>query len=685
MSTVTGEACADGNPDKVADQISDAVVDAFLSADPYSRVGCETLVTSNRIILAGEVRGPPGVVDGLEEVVRETVRLIGFEQVGFHWKLSDYACHLHALSADIAMGVDAHGNKDEGAGDTATLLGYAVDDTVELMPAAQQFANNIVKRLSFARRSGETPDLEPDGRCEVTITSEADRPSFINSVTLINQHRDGLLPQDVHDIVMPYILATVPADMVNADTRWLINPTGNFVIGGPDGDCGLTGRQAPRDNYGATIASAIAFSGKDPFKIDRSGSYACRYLAKNVVAAGLARRCTIQMTYAVGVSTPMTFVVDLHDTGRVDERGLERVLSEMLGGVTPRAIREHLGLSRPIYGRTAAFGHFGREPDADGGFPWERTDLLTELRRLADLGALGSPRRRQISLRDTHRIHSDTDSIVFSTQCTNVTVELAKASLQFFTRVLRKQLPGVPIHAELHEGAEYQIDLVIRVPPSAREAAITELGNYLRVVTGEAPAENVYDDPVVAAQVRLQRSQAALMLQTRLEMLTLERDMLSQRVDDLKERLLDTRSMHERERLALERQAEASQLQVLALTSELSRYSGRTPDIILEALRIVGEVSVKPADITQLVASITDLGAGQSQAVVSSLAKLGELLIGAQSSQKLDDEKLDTVLREIKISQPTLLSRLSNMALNTGIGVLGNALWAALQRAMFGG
>jgi S-adenosylmethionine synthetase len=377
----TSESVSEGHPDKVADRISDVVVDAFLAADPQARVACETMVTTNRIILAGEVRGPDGVIEGLEEKVRAAVKDIGYEQSGFHWKNADYACHLHAQSADIAVGVDATSNKDEGAGDQGIMFGYATNETPELMPATLQYSHNILKDLATARHSGERPELEPDAKSQVTLHYVNGKPVGAASIVLSTQHREGLSPSDIYDLVRPYIEKVLPEGFITEATEWHVNPTGIFVIGGPDGDCGLTGRKIIVDTYGgAAPHGGGAFSGKDPTKVDRSAAYACRYLAKNVVAAGLADRCTIQIGYAIGVSKPLSFYVDLNDTGKVDPAKLEAILPEMIGGATPRGIREHLKLNRPIYARTAAYGHFGRKPDADGGFSWEATDLADELR-----------------------------------------------------------------------------------------------------------------------------------------------------------------------------------------------------------------------------------------------------------------------------------------------------------------
>ena len=381
----TSESVSEGHPDKVADRISDSVVDAFLEADPQARVACETLVTTNRIILAGEVRGPASVTAHLlEERARNAVKAIGYEQRGFHWGHAEFASYLHAQSSDIAMGVDAAGNKDEGAGDQGIMFGYATDETPELMPAPLQFSHNILRRLAEVRHSRERPELEPDAKSQVTMLYENGRPVRVLKILVSTQHRDGLTPLEVKELIAPYVTSVFPDGLLTEETEWLVNPTGNFVIGGPDGDAGVTGRKIIVDTYGgAAPHGGGAFSGKDPTKVDRSAAYACRYLAKNVVAAGLAQRCTLQVSYAIGVSQPLSFYVDLHETGQVDPAKLEQALPELMDGLTPRAIREKLGLNRPIYERTSSYGHFGRTPDADGGFSWERTDLVDELRALA--------------------------------------------------------------------------------------------------------------------------------------------------------------------------------------------------------------------------------------------------------------------------------------------------------------
>ncbi|MCA1934302.1 MAG: methionine adenosyltransferase, partial [Asticcacaulis sp.] len=367
----TSESVSEGHPDKVADRVSDVVVDAFLREDPEARVACETLVTTERVILAGEVRAADDkmreIIAGLEDKVRAAIKDIGYAQKGFHWATAHYACHLHAQSADIAMGVDSAENKDEGAGDQGIMFGYASDETAELTSAPLQWSHNILRRLAEARHGGDHR-LEPDAKSQVTVQYENGVPSRILKVLISHQHKEGLTPKDVEAIVKPYALEVLPQGMVTADTEWLVNPTGNFVIGGPDGDAGLTGRKIIVDTYGgAAPHGGGAFSGKDPTKVDRSAAYALRYLAKNVVAAGLAKRCTLQVSYAIGVSRPLSFYVNTHGTGQVDEAKLEALLPELIGGLTPRGIRLHLGLNKPIYERTAAYGHFGRTPEDDGG------------------------------------------------------------------------------------------------------------------------------------------------------------------------------------------------------------------------------------------------------------------------------------------------------------------------------
>jgi S-adenosylmethionine synthetase len=385
----TSESVSEGHPDKVCDRISDEVVDLFFREGPKSglspwdiRAACETMATTNRVIIAGETRGPKHIgFDQVIEVARNAIRDIGYEQDGFHWKTANIEVLLHAQSPHIAQGVDASGNKDEGAGDQGIMFGYACRETPALMPAPLFYSHRILKLLAEARHAGREPKLGPDAKSQVTVRYESGKPVCATQIVLSTQHLDkDMSSDDVRAVVEPYIREALPPNWVNDKTIWHVNPTGAFVVGGPDGDCGLTGRKIIVDTYGgAAPHGGGAFSGKDPTKVDRSAAYAARYLAKNVVAAGLAERCTIQISYAIGVADPLSVYVDTHGTGKVDEARLETILPELMS-LKPRNIREHLGLNKPIYARTAAYGHFGREPDADGGFSWEKTGLADALK-----------------------------------------------------------------------------------------------------------------------------------------------------------------------------------------------------------------------------------------------------------------------------------------------------------------
>lgn len=377
----TSESVSEGHPDKVSDRISDAIVDLFLAKDSQARVAVETLTTTNRVVLAGEVRANQKIShDEITETARRAIRDIGYEQDGFHWRDAQIECHVHGQSDHIAMGVDADGAKEEGAGDQGIMFGYAVNETPELMPAPIAYSHSIVEALAKARHSGARPEFGPDSKSQVTLRYENGRPVAATSVVVSTQHAEGLTQADIYDLVLPFIKDVLPEGWLPTADQLYVNPTGLFVIGGPDGDAGLTGRKIIVDTYGgAAPHGGGAFSGKDPTKVDRSAAYAARYLAKNVVAAGLAQRCLIQLAYAIGVSHPLSVYVDLYDTGEVDEDKLAAILPQVMN-LSPRGIREHLGLNQPIYERTAAYGHFGRTPEDDGGFSWEKTDLIDELK-----------------------------------------------------------------------------------------------------------------------------------------------------------------------------------------------------------------------------------------------------------------------------------------------------------------
>ena len=391
----TSESVSEGHPDKVADQISDAIVDLFLSKDPEARIACETLTTTQLVVLAGEIRckgvyengeWAPGAQEEIERAVRETVKRIGYEQDGFHWESFRFENNLHAQSAHIAQGVDAAGNKDEGAGDQGIMFGFACDETPDLMPATLDYSHKILAKMAADRHSGRAPFLEPDAKSQVTLRFENGKPAAATAIVVSTQHAAGYDQGDKEAELKNYVKGVVaevlPGELLSAETVYHINPTGSFEIGGPDGDAGLTGRKIIVDTYGgASPHGGGAFSGKDPTKVDRSAAYITRYLAKNIVAAGLARRCTIQLAYAIGVSEPLSLYVDTHGTGTVDDAKIEDAIKSIkeLGGLTPRGIRTHLGLNKAIYRPTAAYGHFGRKPEGDF-FPWERTDLVDKLK-----------------------------------------------------------------------------------------------------------------------------------------------------------------------------------------------------------------------------------------------------------------------------------------------------------------
>ncbi len=395
----TSESVSEGHPDKVADQISDAVVDLFLSKDPEARVACETMTTTQRVVLAGEIRckgifengqWTDGALEEIERTVRGVVKDIGYEQEGFHWETLDFANNLHAQSAHIAQGVDSSGNKDEGAGDQGIMFGYASDETPDLMPATLDYSHKILERLAADRKAGVVSFLEPDAKSQVTLRYENERPVEATAIVVSTQHAPGYFYHggegdpakyaELRDYVKGVVADVLPAELLTENTVYHINPTGRFEIGGPDGDAGLTGRKIIVDTYGgAAPHGGGAFSGKDPTKVDRSAAYVTRYLAKNIVAAGLARRCTIQIAYAIGVAEPLSLYVDLHGTGvGVTEAQLEEILPRLVR-LTPRGIRTHLGLNKPIYRKSAAYGHFGRTAEGDS-FPWERTDLVDALK-----------------------------------------------------------------------------------------------------------------------------------------------------------------------------------------------------------------------------------------------------------------------------------------------------------------
>jgi len=372
----TSESVSEGHPDKVCDRISDMVVDTYLAKEPFSRVACETLTTTNKVILAGETRGPEIKKDNLIEKVRECIKDIGYEQKGFHWKNCNIDVHLHSQSSDIAMGVDSKGNKDEGAGDQGIMFGYACNETDVLMPAPIYYSHKILELMAADRKNGSADKLEPDSKSQVTMMYENGKPKKVTSVVISTQHSPKVNQAQVKEIVRPYLEKAIPKELLNGlkDEEFYVNPTGQFIIGGPDGDSGLTGRKIIVDTYGgAAPHGGGAFSGKDPSKVDRSAAYAARYVAKNVVASKVADKCLIQLAYAIGVSKPLSIYVDLFDGDEEKSKHVEKIIKNNFD-LSPRGIREMLGLNKPIYECTAAYGHFGRKPEANGSFSWEKTD-----------------------------------------------------------------------------------------------------------------------------------------------------------------------------------------------------------------------------------------------------------------------------------------------------------------------
>ncbi|WP_457648545.1 methionine adenosyltransferase [Profundibacter sp.] len=385
--TFTSESVSEGHPDKLCDRISDAVLDAFLAEEPEARVACETFATTNRVVIGGEV----GLSDKsklneylgrIDQIARDCIKDIGYEQEHFHWNTVEVTNLLHGQSAHIAQGVDAAEGKDEGAGDQGIMFGYAVDETPELMPAPIQYSHAILRRLAEVRKDGTEPTLRPDAKSQISLRYEDGKPVEVTSIVLSTQHSEECqTSDDIRAIVEPYIREVLPSDWITEATEWWVNPTGTFVIGGPDGDAGLTGRKIIVDTYGgAALHGGGAFSGKDPTKVDRSAAYVARYLAKNVVASGMAKRCSIQLSYAIGIARPLSIYCDTFGTGKVHDSVIEKAIDQVMD-LTPQGIRTHLGMNRPIYARTAAYGHFGRAPEADGGFSWEKTDLVEALKK----------------------------------------------------------------------------------------------------------------------------------------------------------------------------------------------------------------------------------------------------------------------------------------------------------------
>jgi S-adenosylmethionine synthetase len=676
----TSESVSEGHPDKICDRISDAIVDTFLEVEPEARCGVETLVTTNRVVLAGEVRGPASITaERLIEVARNAIREIGYEQENFDWRSAGINCLIHGQSTDVALGVDARGDKDEGAGDQCVVFGYACNETPELMPAPIFYANAILRSLSEARHAGKTPLLGPDSKCQVTLQYVDGKPVEATKIVVLVQHSDQIATENVRELVWPHVFQTLPQGWMCGEENFIVNPTGRFVIGGPDGETGLTGRRISEDTYGAAAANGgNAFSGNDPIKMSRSGAYAARYLAKNVVAAGLAERCTIQLGYAIGVARPLSFYIDTG--GSVDEERLARVLQELMD-LSPRGIRTHLGLNRPIYTRASSYGHFGRRPEPDGGFSWEKLDLTSELRR--EFGEIHArPSRRRTSSRIAAQSFSRDPAFThlsFIVPCDNVNVEIAKSVLNFFSTLLRRHLPNDKFEMAVHDNTEMELVFSLSFPQQYLLIIDELLRNYIDVVGGRREPEEIYSDPILNAEMRIQRRQAIVALQNRIEILGAEKQSLGQRVSDLQSRLADFKEERSDERLRYEHQIDFLQSRIIRLELDLGKYVGSGPRMVMAALRIASDTVSRPNDLPRVLDMIRAIQNTQNETTTALLDKLIEILQNIDDDQAHDDTELNDVVSRIHSKQPGLLERIHrDLMLGTVSGVAGNALWAAI-------
>jgi S-adenosylmethionine synthetase len=655
----TSESVSEGHPDKICDRISDAIVDTFLAAEPQARCGVETLVTTNRVVLAGEVRGPASITaEHLIEVARNAIHEIGYEQENFDWRSAAISCLIHGQSTDIALGVDASGNKDEGAGDASMVFGYACNETPELMPAPIYFANAILRSLSEARHAGKTPLLGPDSKCQVTLQYVDGKPVRATKIALLVQHSDQIETEGVRDIVWPYVFQSLPEGWMCGQEHFLVNPTGRFVIGGPDGETGLTGRRISEDSYGGAVPTGgNAFSGNDPIKMSRSGAYAARYLAKNVVAAGFAERCTIQLGYAIGVAKPLSFYIDT--AGSVDEERLARVLQELMD-LSPRGIRTHLGLNRPIYTRASSYGHFGRCPDSDGGFSWEKIDLVHELRReFGEIRAHPS-RRRTLSPIAAQSLSRDPTYtyLSFIVPCDNVNIEIAKPVLSFFSTLLRRHLPNDKFEMEVHDNSQMELVFMLSFPQEHLNIIEDLLRNYINVVGGRREPEELYSDPILTAEMRIQRRQAFVGLQNRIEILGAEKQSLNQRVSDLQSRLAEVREERSDERLRYEHQIAFLQSRIIRLDLDLSKYVDSGPGMVMAALRIANDTVSKPNDLPRILGMLQEIQKTQTKVTTTLLNKLIQILQGINDDRTHDETELNDVVAQIHAEQPGLLERI---------------------------
>lgn len=641
----TGEAVSDGHPDKVADQISDAIVDLFLKKDPEARVACEVMATTQLVILAGEVRcrgayenggWAPGVLEEIETTVRGVIKDIGYEQEGFHWETLSLQNNLHGQSAHIAQGVDASGNKDEGAGDQGTMFGYATDETPTFMPAAHFYANRILQRLSTDRRSGAAAFLMPDAKSQVTIRQERGKPPFVESVVVSTQHKpgfdEGQGEAQLQAYVRQVIAETIPAGSITEETRFHINPTGSFEIGGPDGDAGLTGRKIIIDTYGGVIShGGGAFSGKDPTKVDRSASYMARYIAKNVVAAGLAQRCTVQLTYAIGVAQPLALRVDTHGTGIVAEEEIAEALTGLIS-LTPRGIRERLNLSRPIYQKTASYGHFGRD-DADGGaFPWERTDLVPALKEVRFTPS-SRPPPLDPALGATVSAYAEFEPVV---------AEAGSLGLLRILELIGRIFQHSGIRSELRPTSAFSFVIRIHVEKDTDE--VSRILEAMLAFLGGDPARLLAERP------------ASEMLQ---EM---------QRMSHMMEGLL---------RLSVENTAAIRQ-DVAALDHRLETATNSLHEAFLSAVQNLAQ----PIEhLRERLASSID---AQSAVQLEALVALAKTVQDADQVTQYQIDDCATLLRQIESRNTGFVKRtFENLSVGAISGVIGNFIFTAIQTGKF--
>lgn len=676
----TAEASSEGQPDKVCDLISDSVVDLCLAADSNARVAVEVSATTNHVLLTGEIRVPAAITEkAVVETVRKAVKKIGFEQQGFHWKHISVDFRLHHQLSDVLDNVDdvRTFNRDEASGDAGSVIGYACNETVELMPAPISFAHKILRSLTEARHSGSAPFLGPDAKCQVSIAYIDGKPTKANSIVVSTQHSESIDVATLREHVRPHVLRVIPSGWMCDEDKFYVNPTGRFVIGGPDGDAGLTGRKIIEDTYGGTVPhGGGAFSGKDPSKIDRAGSYAARYLAKNVVAAGLAERCTVRLSYAIGLARPISVDVDTDGTGLVEEELLSEALQSAMD-LSPRGIRTHLNLNKPIYARTATHGHFGRNPDADGGFSWERLDLAEDLRNRFphDL-----QKAKDVAASSKPAAISSIDRLTFIVPCDSVTVEVAKSVLQIISTLLRRQIPEGKIEATLHEDSSRVLTLTIGMEYKFLPAVRHFLSDYMDVVSGKVEPEELFTDPILAAEMRIQRRQAFLVLQNRLDVLNAEKTALTRTIADFRERLTDMKASQSIERADYRRRVKFLEERLKQFQKDYDKYVGTGPEIVKAALKLAGKSAPRHTDLAQILRTIEEIRSIRSDDINPNLLELKAILIEMEETRSDDKADLQRIVGKIQSEKPKIIQKIyQDLSLGSISGIAGNALWEVIK------